>query len=57
MDRTDGQGFRFLTVLTELRFLDVFPITAPTTWKYRAQYRLADVPTGEWSDVVTVVVG
>ena len=55
VDRDEGEGFRFLALDTEPDY--TYPVTAAATWKYRAQYRLGDVPTGEWSDVVSVVVG
>ncbi len=53
----DGTGWQFLALDTEPDYIDTFAPSAPATWKYRAQYRLGDVPTGEWSDVVSVVVG
>lgn len=53
----DGTGWHFLALDTEPDYIDTLAPAAPATWKYRAQYRLGDVPTGEWSDVVSVVVG
>lgn len=52
-----GTGWQFLALDTEPDYVDTAPATTPATWKYRAQYRLGDVPTGEWSDAVSVVVG
>ncbi|MBC7447857.1 MAG: hypothetical protein H7330_07335 [Hymenobacteraceae bacterium] len=53
----DGTGWQFLALDTEPDYIDTLTPATPATWKYRAQYRLGDVPTGEWSDVVSVVVG
>ena len=53
----DGTGWHFLALDTEPDYIDTLAPAAPATGKYRAQYRLGDVPTGEWSDVVSVVVG
>ena len=57
VDRGDSKGWQFLALDTEPDYVDTFVPAGPATWQYRAQYRLGDEPTGEWSDVVSVVVG
>ena len=60
VDRNDGNGFVFLTINTEPNTPDPAPLPAPgnsVMWKYKAIYRFHDEQVGEWSDVLSVVVG
>jgi hypothetical protein len=60
VDRGDGQGFGFLAIDLRPDYDDTAPLPAPGTaalWKYRAIYRVNDAQVGEWSDVISVVVG
>jgi len=53
----DGKGFQFLGIDTVPHYTDTTPITAPATWKYRAMYLIDDEHVGQWSDVISIVVG
>ncbi len=60
VDRNDGNGFVFLVIHTEPNTPDPAPLPPPGTsvvWKYKAIYRYHDEQVGEWSDVLSVVVG
>ena len=60
VDRNDGNGFVFLIIHTEPNTPDPAPLPPPGTsvvWKYKAIYRYHDEQVGEWSDVLSVVVG
>ena len=60
VDRNDGTGFVFLIIHTEPNTPDPVPLPSPGTsvvWKYKAIYRYHDEQVGEWSDVLSVVVG
>jgi len=57
VDRGDGKGFVVLTCATVPGYTDktAFP-AAPVKWLYRAIYRVADAPVGQWSNVTGVTV-
>jgi len=58
VDRGDGKGFAFLAVDTVPDYVDTAPISATAAmWKYKAIYRLSDEQIGQWSAVVSIVVG
>jgi hypothetical protein len=52
-----GTGWQFLAIDTVPHYIDNAPITAPATWKYRAQYLVNDERVGEMSDTVSITVG
>jgi len=53
-----GNGFALFSVNTEPDTIDTTPLPdTGTNWKYKAIYRLHDVPVGQWSDVMNVAVG
>ncbi len=57
VDRGTG-GWTFLATDSVPDYIDTHPLpAAPTTWKYRAVYRLDDVNVGEWSDTAQITVG
>ncbi|MCX7113598.1 MAG: hypothetical protein NTX45_26615 [Proteobacteria bacterium] len=58
MDRNDGNGFVFLIIHTEPNTPAPAPLPGTSVvWKYKAIYRYHDEQVGEWSDVLSVVVG
>ena len=60
VDRGDSNGFVFLTINTEPNTTDNAPLPASGStaiWKYKAIYRLHDEQVGQWSDVISVMVG
>ena len=60
VDRNDGNGFVFLIIHTEPNTPDPAPLPPTGTsvvWKYKAIYRYHDEQVGEWSDVLSVMVG
>ena len=58
VDRADGKGWAFLTYDTTPNYTDTAPFpAAPTKWKYRAIYRVADAQVGVWSNTVEIMVG
>ena len=58
VDRGDGHGFVLLCVDTTPNYVDTQPFpTAKTVWSYKAIYRADAAQVGQWSQVVTVVVG
>ena len=58
MDRGDSRGFALLTIAQTTRVPDPVPLPAtPTTWKYKAIYRVKDEQIGNWSDMVSIAVG
>ena len=60
VDRNDGNGFVFMTINTEPNTPDTAPLPSTGTsvvWKYKAIYRFHDEQVGEWSDVISVMVG
>ena len=59
VDRGDGKGWVFQSIVTNFDFTDNAPLPAAGTsaiWKYRSIYRLNDQQVGQWSDVVTITV-
>jgi len=52
-----GSGWQFLAVDTVPHYNDTTAITAPSTWKYRSMYFIADEPVGQMSDVISINVG
>jgi len=57
VDRGDGKGFGLLAFDTTPGYTDTQPFpTAPTTWTYRAIYRVNDAQVGVWSNPVSVTV-
>ncbi len=59
VDRSDGQGFRFLAIDTQPDYLDKHPLPAQgqsALWKYQASYILKDEEVGEISDIIEVSV-
>lgn len=55
-----GAGFTFLATDTYPNYTDTFPLPTngqTTLWKYKAIYREDDIPSGNWSDVVSIAVG
>jgi len=53
-----GAGWQLLTFDTTPGYIDTEPIPAtPTKWEYRAIYRVNDQRIGQWSAVVSVIVG
>lgn len=57
-DRGDVKGFALFTIANTSRVPDNTPLPAtPTTWKYKAIYRLKDSQVGNWSDTSTLAVG
>lgn len=57
-DRGDSQGFVLLTIAHTTRVPDPTPLPAGSAnWQYKAIYRLKDERIGNWSDVVSIVVG
>jgi hypothetical protein len=64
VDRNDVNGFVFMTIHTEPNSPDPDPAPAPLpppgtsmVWRYKAIYRFHDEQVGEWSDVLSVMVG
>lgn len=60
VDRGDGNGFVFMAVNMEPNTTDNAPLPAAgvtAIWKYKAIYRFHDEPVGQWSDVISVMVG
>lgn len=58
VDRGDSRGFALLTIAQTTRVPDPVPLPAtPTTWKYKAIYRVKDEQIGNWSDMVSIAVG
>lgn len=59
VDRGLGRGFEFLNKDLRPHFTENINLpagSAPQTWVYRAQYRYNDLPYGNFSDPVSVVV-
>jgi hypothetical protein len=59
VDRHDGKGWALLAIDTQPNYLDTYALPAPgqsAKWSYRALYRDADEPVGQWSDVVSMAV-
>ena len=59
VDRGEGKGWEMLVIATQAHFVDTHPLPAAgqsAIWKYRAIYRDHDVPTGQWSEVLTTTV-
>lgn len=57
-DRGDGKGFVLVAFDTTPGYTDTAPFpAAPVKWLYRAIYHLGDAATGQWSQVVGIVVG
>lgn len=57
-DRGDNKGFTLFTIANTSRVPDITPLPAnPTTWKYKAIYRVKDAQVGSWSDVSALAVG
>lgn len=53
VDRGDGPGFVLLTYDTTPGYVDTAPFPAtPAKWTYKAIYRVADQPVGQWSKPV-----
>ena len=53
-----GNGWEILTFDTTPDYTDSHPHPAAATqWKYRAIYRVDDTQVGQWSPVVSVMVG
>lgn len=53
-----GAGWQTLAFDTTPGYIDTEPIPAtPTKWEYRAIYRVEDQRIGQWSAVVSVIVG
>jgi hypothetical protein len=55
-----GTGFTFLATDTYPNYTDNFPVptnSQTTLWKYKAIYRVDDLPMGNYSDVASIAVG
>jgi len=60
VDRGDGRGFGYFTINTEPDTVDNTPLPAAgsgVNWQYKAIYLLHDERVGQWSDVVSILVG
>jgi len=58
IDRGDGAGWVFLANSTQPDYLDKEALPdKPAKWSYRAMYQLHDEMVGQWSDVVSIVLG
>jgi len=57
VDRSDGHGFVMLICSVVPGYADTTPFpAAPVRWRYRAIYRVADAPVGQWSNIASVTV-
>ncbi len=60
VDRGDGNNFTLLTINIEPNTIDKFALPVANnsqTWQYKAIYLLHDEQVGQWSDVISVLVG
>ena len=59
VDRKNGKGFVYLATDSQPDYLDPFPMrddVPAVVWDYKAIYRIADEPVGQFSDVISVTV-
>ncbi|HEY4788738.1 MAG TPA: hypothetical protein VIH57_21955 [Bacteroidales bacterium] len=57
VDRGDGKGFAFLATATVPHYTDMCELPASVAqWHYKAIYKVGDEQTGEFSDIVSVMV-
>ena len=57
-DRGDGNGFTLFAVNNQPDTIDNTPLpSVSANWKYKAIYRLHDEQVGQWSDVLSILVG
>lgn len=58
VNRSDGRNFTLLAYDSTPNYEDTEPYPAvPTKWLYKAIYRVADHPVGQWSAITEILVG